>query len=116
MAAFIIENLIGKEVSRTNSKGFIHLPCITRWVDDPYAFVVGCLSAVHDAPWVNPEDLEYAKKRGNTIYYPTQDEMKLWYDAAKPLRENWITRYEKEGLPARKVSDRLTQLIDEYKK
>jgi len=39
-------------------KGFIHLPCITRWVDDPYAFVVGCLSAVHDAPWVNPEDLE----------------------------------------------------------
>jgi hypothetical protein len=60
--------------------------------------------------------IEYAKKRGNTFYYPTQDEMKLWYDAAKPLRENWITRYEKEGLPARKVSDRLTQLIDEYKK
>ncbi len=39
-------------------EGFIHLPCITRWADDPYAFIVGCLGDVHEAPWVNPEDLE----------------------------------------------------------
>jgi len=39
-------------------EGFVHLPLITRWVDDPYAFVVGCLGDVHEAPWVNPEDLE----------------------------------------------------------
>jgi hypothetical protein len=39
-------------------EGFVHLPVITRWVDDPYAFTVGCLGDVHEAPWVNPEDLE----------------------------------------------------------
>jgi hypothetical protein len=38
--------------------GFVHLPTITRWVDDPYAFIVGCLGDVHDAPWVNPKELE----------------------------------------------------------
>ena len=60
--------------------------------------------------------IEYAKKRGNTFYYPTQDEMRLWYEMAKPLHENWIARYEKEGLPARKVHDRFMQLINEYKR
>jgi len=39
-------------------EGFIHLPVITRWVDDPYAFVVGCLGDIHEAPWINPEDME----------------------------------------------------------
>lgn len=38
--------------------GLVHLPVITRWCDDPYAFIIGCLGAVHEAPWVNPEDLE----------------------------------------------------------
>jgi hypothetical protein len=38
--------------------GFVHLPLITRWCDDTYAFIVGCLGGVHEAPWVNPEDLE----------------------------------------------------------
>jgi TRAP-type C4-dicarboxylate transport system substrate-binding protein len=60
--------------------------------------------------------IEYAKKRGNTFYYPTQDEMKLWYDSANPLHENWIARYEKEGLPARMVHERFMQLINDYKK
>jgi hypothetical protein len=39
-------------------EGFVHLPLITRWVNDLYAFTVGCLGDVHEAPWVNPEDLE----------------------------------------------------------
>jgi len=33
-------------------KGFPHLPVITRWVDKPYGFIVCCLSADHDSPWV----------------------------------------------------------------
>jgi len=60
--------------------------------------------------------IEYAKKRGNTFYTPTPDEMKLWRESAEPLHETWIARYEKEGLPARKVFDKLTQLINEHKK
>ena len=60
--------------------------------------------------------IDYAKKRGNTFCDPTQDEMRLWYETAKPLNENWIARYEKEGLPARKVHDMFMQFINEYKK
>ncbi|MBN1190147.1 MAG: hypothetical protein JXA46_10375 [Dehalococcoidales bacterium] len=32
--------------------GFPHLPLITRWVDNPYAFFVICLSGEHASPWV----------------------------------------------------------------
>ena len=60
--------------------------------------------------------IEYAKKRGNTFYTPTPDELKLWRESAAPLHETWIARYEKEGLPARKVFEKLSQIINEYKK
>ena len=33
-------------------KGFPHLPCITRWADKPYGFIVVCLSGEHASPWV----------------------------------------------------------------
>ncbi|NLO28001.1 MAG: hypothetical protein GX113_07475 [Actinobacteria bacterium] len=36
--------------------GFVHLPCVTRWCDRPYGFLVGCLGATHAAPWVHPRD------------------------------------------------------------
>jgi TRAP-type C4-dicarboxylate transport system substrate-binding protein len=60
--------------------------------------------------------IDYVKKRGNSIYYPTPDEMKAWYESAKPLHEAWIARYEKEGLPARKIYERLNQILSEQKK
>ncbi len=34
-------------------KALVHLPLITRWVDKPYAFIVLCLTAEHDSPWVD---------------------------------------------------------------
>ena len=39
-------------------EGFVHLPCVTRWCDKPYGFLVGCLGATHAAPWVDPRDFE----------------------------------------------------------
>jgi hypothetical protein len=36
--------------------GFPHLPLITRWTDKPYSFIVCCLSAEHDSPWVQEEE------------------------------------------------------------
>ncbi len=39
-------------------EGFVHLPCVTRWCDKPYGFLVGCLGASHAAPWVHPRDYE----------------------------------------------------------
>jgi hypothetical protein len=62
-----IEFAMGKEferhVFRTPTaviapKGFIHLPCITRWCDSPYSFIVACLGDVHEAPWLSEEDLK----------------------------------------------------------
>jgi len=62
-----IEFAMGKEFERhvfstptavIAPKGFIHLPCITRWCDTPYSFIVACLGDVHEAPWVSEEDLE----------------------------------------------------------
>jgi hypothetical protein len=38
--------------------GFVHLPEVTLWANQPYAFLVGCLSGTHEAPWVNKEDFE----------------------------------------------------------
>ena len=60
--------------------------------------------------------MEAAKKRGNTFYTPAADEMKLWRESAVPLHEAWIAKYEKEGLPARKIHDKVLQLTKEYKK
>jgi len=37
---------------------FVHLPCVTRWCDRPYGFLVGCLGSAHAAPWVHPRDFE----------------------------------------------------------
>ena len=36
--------------------GFPHLPLITRWTDKPYGFIVCCLSATHDSPWIQEEE------------------------------------------------------------
>jgi hypothetical protein len=33
-------------------QGFSHLPQITRWADKPFAFIVACMSAEHDSPWI----------------------------------------------------------------
>ena len=60
--------------------------------------------------------IDYAKKRGNKIYYPNADEMKLWLESAKPAHEIWIDKFEKEGLPARKIYESMVQIVNEYKK
>ncbi len=34
-------------------QGFPHNPVVARWVDNPYGFIVCCLSGEHDSPWVD---------------------------------------------------------------
>ncbi|MEW6663682.1 MAG: TRAP transporter substrate-binding protein DctP [Thermodesulfobacteriota bacterium] len=60
--------------------------------------------------------IDYAKKRGNTFHYPDAEELKLWNESARPMHEAWVAKYEKEGLPAKKLYERWNQLIREYKK
>lgn len=52
------DQIFDKPTSVICPEGFVHLPVVTRWVDKPYGFMVGCLGGVHESPWVNPEDLE----------------------------------------------------------
>uniref|UniRef100_A0A7C2P1Z9 TRAP transporter substrate-binding protein n=1 Tax=candidate division WOR-3 bacterium TaxID=2052148 RepID=A0A7C2P1Z9_UNCW3 len=59
--------------------------------------------------------IEYAKSKGHTVYYPTEEEMKLWREVAKPIHYKWIEEMESKGLPARKVYNRLQRIIKEYR-
>jgi hypothetical protein len=38
--------------------GFVHLPEVTLNATRTFSFLVGCLSATHEAPWVNMEEFE----------------------------------------------------------
>ena len=37
-------------------KGLPHLPEITRWVDEPFGFIVACLDNGHASPWLATDD------------------------------------------------------------
>jgi hypothetical protein len=39
-------------------EGFIHLPEVTLDSTRPFAFMMGCMGEIHEAPWVNMEDFE----------------------------------------------------------
>lgn len=58
---------------------------------------------------------ELSKKLGHTIYTPTPNELKQWVDAAKPSHEKWIKELEAQGLPAKKVYEKVRKIISEYK-
>jgi hypothetical protein len=50
-------NLIKEPLAVIFPAGLVHLPLITRWVDDTYSFIVFDRGTVHTAPWLDPEDL-----------------------------------------------------------
>lgn len=60
--------------------------------------------------------MEYARKRGNSFYSPTADEMKEWQQSFKLLHEQFVSTLEKEGLPARKTYERLMELVSKYRR
>jgi TRAP-type transport system periplasmic protein len=60
--------------------------------------------------------IAYAKSKGQEVYYPTAEEMKLWRSHAKPVQDKWIADTEAKGLPAKKVFEHLQRIIKEYKK
>ncbi|MDY6825629.1 MAG: hypothetical protein SVV67_00395 [Bacillota bacterium] len=49
-------HLINKPSVIICPQGFPHNPVVARWVDDPYGFIVCCLSGEHDSPWVDIEE------------------------------------------------------------
>lgn len=55
------------------------------------------------------------RKRGNTVYYPTFDEIRLWEKAAKPVHERWIKSAEANGVPGRILFDRMMKIIADVK-
>jgi TRAP-type C4-dicarboxylate transport system substrate-binding protein len=59
--------------------------------------------------------IQYAKDKGDTFYYPNPEELKQWDESTKPLHDSRLGRFDKEGLPAKKVYERWMQLVKEYK-
>jgi len=60
--------------------------------------------------------LETAKKMNHQFINLTPDEVALWREAGKGTHEEWITKNEAKGLPARQIYDETQRLIKEYSK
>ena len=58
--------------------------------------------------------LKTAEELGHTITRLTADEVQVWIDKCLPLHEEVIKRHEAKGKPARKVYDRMLELISSY--
>lgn len=78
-------------------------------------------------PWVTAKALEaeHAESAeaqkvmtglGHKMIELSPDELKKWYDGAKPVQEEWIAENEKKGLPAKAVFDETKKLIEKYRK
>ena len=50
-------NLIKEPLAVVFPPGLVHLPMVTRWVDDTYSFIIFDRGTIHTAPWLDPEDL-----------------------------------------------------------
>jgi hypothetical protein len=50
-------NLITEPCAVVFPAGLVHLPMVTRWVDDTYSFIIFDRGGIHTAPWLNPDDL-----------------------------------------------------------
>jgi TRAP-type C4-dicarboxylate transport system substrate-binding protein len=62
------------------------------------------------------EAQEVMQKLGHTMITLSPENLKKWYDGARPIQEKWIEENEAKGLPARAVFDETKRLIAKYSK
>jgi TRAP-type transport system periplasmic protein len=78
-------------------------------------------------PWVTEKLLEKEhsearqaqeamEKLGHTMITLSPEELKKWYDGARPIQEKWIEENEAKGLPARAIFEEAKRLIAKYSK
>jgi TRAP-type C4-dicarboxylate transport system substrate-binding protein len=58
--------------------------------------------------------MNIVKEAGHTITYLTPKELKVWADAAAPIHEEWIAKYEGKGIPAKEIYKEYKKLIKKY--
>lgn len=98
-----------------NRKKYESLPKgVQQAVDDQVMWASQRMNEIDDSH--NPEAEEIVRKLGHTIITLTPEEMKLWYAAIEPIREEWIQKMEAKGLPGRKVIEEAKRLAKEYAK
>ena len=57
----------------------------------------------------------YLKEKGYPdIYYLPEAEREKWYDAVKPLHDEWIAEMEAKGLPGREFYEDLLKAAEKY--
>ena len=88
-------------------------PGVQKAIDDNVMWASQRINEIDDAH--NPEAEEICRKMGHTFVVLTPEEMKLWYDAFKPVQEDWIEEMEAKGLPGRKVVTEAKRLAEKYK-
>ncbi len=57
--------------------------------------------------------LDFCKEKQHTFVYLNSKEIKMWREAVKDIINQWIEENEKQKLPAKKLYERLLQLIEE---
>lgn len=60
--------------------------------------------------------MDAARKLGHKLTALSDQELKKWYDGARPVQELWLTENKKKGLPAQEVFDEAKRLIEKYGK
>lgn len=96
-----------------NRKKYESLPKgVQKAIDDNVMWASERMNAIDDAH--NPESEEIVRKLGHKIITLTPEEMKLWYAAIEPIREKWIQKMEKKGLPGRKVVEEAKALAKKF--
>ncbi|MDD5700925.1 MAG: hypothetical protein PHU23_02645 [Dehalococcoidales bacterium] len=59
--------------------------------------------------------VDAAKAANHSFTNLTEDDLKVWRDAASVAHEQYITEFEAKGLPSRAVYDRMMELIQQNK-
>lgn len=60
-------------------------------------------------------DIKWMMDRGDKFYDLPEQERQRWVQRVKPLREEWVKKMEKRGLPGREILEEAEKLIAEYK-
>lgn len=60
-------------------------------------------------------DIKWMLQRGDKFYTLPAQERERWVKRVAPLREDWVKKMEKRGLPARRVMEEAQSLIKKYR-
>jgi TRAP-type C4-dicarboxylate transport system substrate-binding protein len=87
-------------------------PDVQKIIDDLEPWVTKKILESEHLEWAEAKDV--MAKLGHTIVTLSPEELKKWYDGARPVQEVWVAENEAKGLPAKAVFEEAKKLIEKY--